>query len=945
MEQSDHSEVLGRDPELAVIQRFIEAVPDGPRGLVLEGSAGIGKTTLWQAAVAAGAHAGFRVLVTRAVESEATLSYMALVDLFDHVADDVQGSLPQPQQRAMDAALLRSDASIPDRRAMSLASLGLIRTLAGRQPVCIAIDDVQWLDPSSARVLFFVLRRLVDEPVGVVASRRLGSGVPSPRVDVAEALGHGRARELPVGPLTEEAIGRLLRERTEVELSRTVVLRVHAVTQGNPLFALEVGRAIAQSGWPADSGETLPVPEDLRRLLVTRIGRLPASSREALLEIACLTHATEELVLSAAADPAKARWGLAEAEAAKVIVRREGGRLWFTHPLFGSAVTSSASAGELRDVHARLAGQVADAEERARHLALAMLGPDRALAEELDLAARHARARGAPDAAAELSELAMDRTPGEDTEGLRRRRLDAAAYHFDAGDASLAAALLRRTAEELPAGTGRAEVLYRLSSMSWMDLERGVRAPLIQALPQAQGDPGLLAGIHTDLAWVDIYRGDVEAARAHGEAAEAFAAADGGNAIRADALATLSMARYLRGADVASAMSDAIALQDAAMKETSWTDASVYTTPRAMLGLQQMWAGDLEQARATLELELAEYERLGMYTLRQEVLCYLAELECRAGRWAIGGAHAAEAAEAIAESGLTASWNHVVRFNQALAASYLGQVDEARGLATEGLELARANDDAFNGAWNGAVLGFLELSVGRFEDAARHLEPVAAYLDRLDAAEPGVIPCVPDQVEALVSLGRVDDARAVLERFMDKARAKDRPWGLAAAHRCMATVSAADGDVDTARAALDKAMKQHARTSQPFETARTLMTRGIVERRARQKRSARKALEEAVHIFDDLGAPLWAARAREELVRVGGDGRSPSFLTPTEERVIELVAEGRTNREVADALFISVKTVEANLTRIFHKLDVRSRADLIRLQAGTARSSAHPRYT
>lgn len=201
----------------------------------------------------------------------------------------------------------------------------------------------------------------------------------------------------------------------------------------------------------------------------------------------------------------------------------------------------------------------------------------------------------------------------------------------------------------------------------------------------------------------------------------------------------------------------------------------VYTTPRSILGLQLMWSGELAEARTALEFELAEYERLGMYTVRQEVLCYLAELECRAGRYRPSAGYAADAAENIVESGVTATQTHVVRFNQALAATYLGQVEEARRLGTEGLELARANDDAFNAAWNGAVLGFLELSLGQSEAAHGYLEPVVAYVDRMDAAEPGIIPSIPDDIEALIALGRLDEAGATLQRFARAAEGSGRP--------------------------------------------------------------------------------------------------------------------------------------------------------------------------
>jgi DNA-binding CsgD family transcriptional regulator len=716
-------------------------------------------------------------------------------------------------------------------------------------------------------------------------------------------------------------------------------VRIHKVTGGNALFALEIARAISDRSTAAQPGEQLPVPEDLRRLLAARVAGLPATAEEPLLVIACLTKPTVDLVVSVADEPDAAREGLAAAEAANVVTA-EHGRLRFSHPLLGSAVSSRASAAELRDVHRKLALQVTDLEERARHLALATEGPAADVAAELDRAARHARARGAPDAAAELSMLALDRTPPGDHDARRQRRLDTADYRFDAGDAPLATELLRLAAEETPHGVARAEILYRLSSMSWMNLERGVRAPLLEALSEAEGDAALLAGIRLDLAWVDIYQGDLDAALAHARASVDHATASDDGATNADALASRSMVEFLRGADVTLQMQDAIALQDAAMEHTSWTEVSVYTTPRSILGLQLMWAGELEAARGVLEHELAEYERLGMYTLRQEVLCYLAELACRAGRFDVAAAYAAEAAETVEESGMAASQTHVVRFNQALAASYLGEVDEARRLATEGLALARENDDAFNGAWNAAVLGSLELSLGRFDQVHQHLAPVLAYLDRMDPAEPGVIPCVPDAIEALIALGELDAARDALKPFAEKGRAKDRPWAVAAAHRCEGALAAAEGDIGSARQALERATAQHVRASQPFEAARTAMVRGVVERRAKQKRAARDFLRDALDTFEALGARSWAARAEAELARAGGDRNAEAALTPTEERVAQLVAEGKTNREVADALFVSVKTVESNLTRIFHKLGIRSRADLIRRAAHPEQADA-----
>jgi DNA-binding CsgD family transcriptional regulator len=922
--------ILGRDAELVELRRFVESVSEGSCALVLQGTAGIGKTTLWVAGLTAARDHGCRVLATRAAQSEARLSYTALVDLLDDVSDDALAELPVPQRRALETALLRAGAegAAPDQRAVSLATVGVLKALGASGPVVIAVDDVQWLDTPSARVLSFAARRLGDSRVGVMVSLRLGADSTGDPLSLERAVPPKDLFRLEIGPLGEEVLGRLLRERTGADLPRPLVQRLHRVSRGNPFFALEMARAVAAAGSRVRPGELPPVPEDLDALLQARIRKLPSSARDPLLAVAAATRPTEELVLASAVRRELARAGLAAAEKAGVIEHVDE-RIRFTHPLLGSAVYAAASPDQKRDLHRRLAEVVPDPEEAARHLALAATKPDPDVARALDDAAHHSRARGAPDAAAELSELARQLTPVEDEEAMRRRSLGAAEYHFDAGDAPRAIALLQEAAETSPPGHGRAEILYRLSSMSWMNLERGVRAPLEQALPEASEDPELLTGIHVDLTWVAIYLGDLSAASEHSEKAIEHASAVTDPSTRSDALATLGMVEFLNGGSSQDLMSEAVELQDLAMNTVSWTEGSVYTTPRSILGLQLMWQGELDAARDLFLHELSQYERLAMYTVRQEVLCYLAELECRAGRWELAAGYAAEAAETVAESGKTATQTHVVRFNQALAAAHLGDVDTARRQAEEGVRYALQNDDLFNLSWNRAVLGFLELSRSNNEQAHEHLQPVVAFLDRMGPAGPGVIPCIPDDIEALISLGRLDEAEALLLSLEDRGRALDRPWVRAVGARCRGLLTAALGDIPAAIASLEQALVEHERVPQPFELARTLLVKGEVERRAKQRRRARSSIERSLEIFDDLGARLWVERARADLARVGG-GPAQAELTPTEQRVASLVAEGKTNREVAAELFVTLKTVEANLSRVFHKMGVRSRAELIR---------------
>ena len=927
MEEPVHG-ILGRDAELAEVQSFIGSAPGGPSALLLEGTAGIGKTTLWRAGVAFARARGHRVLSCRAAESEARLSYAALGDLFDFELPD----LPAPQQRALDAALLRAEVegAPPDQRAVAVASLGVLRALAASTPVIIAIDDVQWLDVPSARVLAFVVRRLEDAPIRILVALRVGSG--------GDPLALGQAGSAPslhrvaIGPLREEAMTRLLRDRTGGDLTHPILLRLHRISEGNPFFALEIARALTGQGVRPAPGEPLPVPEDLQVLLGARLAALPSSAADGLLVVAAAARPAEDLVVAAAAQSNRASAGIRRAEKAGIL-QRAGGRIGFTHPLLGSTVYAAATPQARRSAHRRLADLAVDPEERARHLALAASGPHHHVARALEEAGRHARARGAPDAAAELLELARKLTPPEDSAGLLRRSVQAAEYHFDAGDATRATALLEEAIATVRPGGDRAHILFRLASISWLDMRR-VQGLSEQALQEAGDDAAIRAAILEHLAWVGIYRGDLAFAAEHASASRQWARRIADPAIRADSLSTFAMVEFLMGQPAQDLMAEAVQLEDLAMREGPGSQTTVFTASRTCHGLQLLWAGELDAAREVLHQELSEYERLGRYVVRDELLCYLAEVECRAGNWKAAARHAREAYEIDVDSGRVLGQGHML-FPKALVAALTGDVDAARSDAEEGLRQCLRNEDLLDVSCNRAVLGFLELSLSNPTAAMERLEPVLAFLDELGSSEPGVIPCVPDAIEALVSLGRLDEAEGLLDRLERQGRTLDRPWAIATAARGRGMLSAARGDLSAARSALEQALVEHRRVPQPFELARTLLVKGEVERRAKQKRAARSPLEQALSIFQTLGAPLWAQRAQDDLARVGGAVLPSSELTPTEQRIAQLVGEGRKNREVADALFISVKTVEANLSRIFHKLGVRSRTELTRRIAAT----------
>jgi DNA-binding CsgD family transcriptional regulator len=259
----------------------------------------------------------------------------------------------------------------------------------------------------------------------------------------------------------------------------------------------------------------------------------------------------------------------------------------------------------------------------------------------------------------------------------------------------------------------------------------------------------------------------------------------------------------------------------------------------------------------------------------------------------------------------------------------------ARTLATEGLRLAESHEDRIHVLANGSALGFLELSLGNPAGAHEHLGPLVQLAERMGLEEPGIFPFLPDEIESLISLGDLDGAETLLERFEDQATARDRALALAGAARSRGLLSAARGELDGAITSVEEALDHLRGVPQPFERARTLLVKGQIQRRQKRKRPARETLDEALELFVDLGGPLWAEKARSEIDRIGGRPPPPTGLTPTEMQIADLVGQGMTNREVAAALFISEHTVRGNLKRIYGKLDVRSRTELAALLAGS----------
>ena len=460
------AELIGRQDELALLEEFLDGVPAGPCALLVRGEAGIGKTTLWQAGLGAARLRSQRVLSCRPAGSEAQLSFAALGDLLDGVLEEALPGLPAPQRRALKVALLLEEAegAPPDPRALALAFLAVLRSLAETAPVIVAVDDTQWLDRPSAASLEFVARRLREEPVGLVLAQRT-EGTGEAPLGLERALPAERLRHLTVGPLSLEALHRLLRARLGTTYSRPTLLRLAETSGGNPFYALEIARALLRSGIEPTLGAALPVPPSLGELVWDRLAHLPARTREALLAASAQPQSTVASVAAALGARAGTSRVLARAVEAGVIAI-EADRVRFTHPLLASVLYSGTPPEQRRRLHRRLAEVVGDPEESARHLALAIEGPDARVASALDEAAVRARARGAPEAAAELSELARRLTPSERAGDARRRTMQAAEYQLQAGDTARARILLEESVEASAHGHDRSEALFHLAEIT-----------------------------------------------------------------------------------------------------------------------------------------------------------------------------------------------------------------------------------------------------------------------------------------------------------------------------------------------------------------------------------------------------------------------------------------------------------------------------------------------
>jgi DNA-binding CsgD family transcriptional regulator len=907
--------LVGREPELGAAGEFLAGLRAGPRGLVIEGEAGIGKTAVWRAALAEAEASGCRVLQCVAEQAEARLSFVGLTDLAADVADELLPALPAPQREALEVVLLRGAGRAPDPKAVGM---GLRSLLVEAAPVVVAIDDAQWLDPGTARALAFAIRRLAGHRVGILATLRV-PGADALGLERALGTGFTRAR---VGPLGEAALRALIERRLGFAYTRPALLRIAQLSGGNPLFALEIARALGPAPALA-AGAALPVPDSLRELVAGRVGALGRPARAALLAAAALSHPTVELVELAACPQ-----GLVEAEESGLLAL-EGGRLQFAHPLYASAVYAAAASGRRRALHARLAELVADPEECARHRALAATGPDEDVAAALAAAAAVARARGAWETAGELLEQARALTPPERPEAARERGVRAAEHHIHAGDRPRARELLEALLADAPPGTTRADTLRLLAEIRYHEDGFAEAATLLEEARRQAEDPALLVSIELNLCYVRAnHLSDYAGARPHADRAHGHAARAGDRGLLAEALCTRAVIDFLTGRGVDwNAVTRSLELEDPDRM------VPVHLRPSANAACLKLWAGRHDEARTELYALREAAAVSGDESDLAYTLCWLAWLETLSGDFAAAGALAADAAVRAAAAGSEFNRGWALALS-AVVAAHRGEAEAVRADAAAAAKICERFQAPNPMLWATAALGLLELSLGDTAAAWAALAPIVERLEAEGIGEPLVV--LPYALEALIALGELERAERLLAGFERRARELDRVWALATSARCRGLLLAAQGDLDGALAALERALAAHGRLDLPFELARTLLVQGQLLRRRRQKKAAHDALERALTRFDRMGAELWAQRARDELGRLTRRSRGPGELTQAERRVTDLAARGLANKEIAQELFVTVHTVEVHLSRAYAKLGVRSRAQLV---AATVRAS------
>ena len=916
--------MIGREIECARVDELLERARLGRSGaLAIRGEAGIGKTALLDYAV--GRADGMLVVRALGVESEAELEFSALLEICRpllHLLDQI----PVGQAGALRTALGLAVASAYDRFLIGAACLSLLAAAAEAGPVAVVIDDAQWLDRASADAILFAARRLEADAVCILFAVREGEE----RTFRAPGIG-----SLRIGGLDREAAADLLARDAGSLIVPDVSDRLWRATGGNPLAMLELPSNLSarQLAGREPLEEPLPTGTNVERAFAQRARALPADSQRALVvaaaavtdEITAISAAVEQLGVQAAAVEA--------AEDAGLITLR-GGRIVFRHPLVRSAVYQAAVPSERRMAHRALAASIprdVQPEQRAWHLAAAALGTDEDVASALAVAAEHALGRAGYAAAAAALERAARLTPQDDRR--RRRLVSAANACWVAGYSETARALLEEALEGCSDPHLRADALHLLGKIEYHEgPPMPAHARLVEAAHLVEElDPPKAVEILSDAVEACVYAAEPAPAAMVARRARALSPRDGSYA---DFMAEANLAEslfYGGHADSGATMFERVL---AILDDSEELQRDPRLVSRAAIGLCWLERGVEAHETALRAAALArEQSAIGALPHALMVVTWASK---RVGRWQEALASGSEGVALAREMDQTTIMIDCLG-ELTLIEAYRGEEDVCRGHCDEVQAISTKLGLGNRARFNDCVLGLLDLGLGRLDEAAARFEACAAWLEELDVHAVEAVP-IPDLVETYVRLGRTDDARAALARLRTGASPR---FAEVVAARCAALVAGENDFEDHFRRALDL----HPPDDDVLGRARTQLCFGERLRRGGRRIEARAQLRAALETFERLGAGPWEERARGEL-RVSGERlrrREPheaEQLTPQELQIALQVADGKSNKDVGAALFLSHKTIEFHLGRVYRKLDINSRAELIRRFAADASRSA-----
>jgi DNA-binding CsgD family transcriptional regulator len=910
--------LVGRELQRGLIDELIERARTGAAStVVLSGDPGIGKTALLEYAVE---RAGDMTVVRAlGLETEAELEFSALHELCRPLLD-LLDEIPDRQAEALRGALGLAPVEIADRFMIGAATLSLLGAAAERQPLLVVVDDAQWLDRSSADALIFATRRLEADRVCALFACRAGEertfAVPGtqsvvipglPKEEAAELIGADRA-------------------------APAVVERLVEATQGNPLALTELSRLLSEDQLAGRKPLPDPIPAGttVERALMTRVEALPEGTRRALTLASCSASMQVDVVMLALSAEGLDATALEGAEDAGLLVV-DGDRLEFRHPLVRSAIYHAVPPSTRRAAHRAFADALADVdrpEERAWHLAAAALGPDEQIAATLEATARAAIKRSGYTAAATAFERAADLTPDDET---RLRRLyEAARAAWEGGRTEFALQLLREPLERCTEPRLRARVLHlrylieRLSG-SVVEALESLRAA---AELVAEIDPEQAVAILLDAGEAAVYGADREAALDAATRARELAPEDGG---AEDIHAELVLGEALLYADRAREGNARITRAAGLLEQHETLRDDPRMVARLAFDLTTADRGPEARLAAARAVSLAREQ--GATSALSYALDANAWNDLHAGRWREAYAAASEAASLARETGQANTLVYVL-CELAWIEAGRGQEEACRQHAAEALELAHANRLRFAVMFATMALALLDLGYGRLEQAVTGLRSIDQTAREVVGTSPDQFPWA-DLCEALIRLDRVQEAREALNtpaRFPVVAR---EVWAAAVMRRCAGLLANEDAFV----AHFEKALELNRQSDDAFQTARTHLCYGERLRRCGRRVEARDQLRCALTLFDRLEARPWYERTQRELQASGETLRhrepwQAEELTPQEQQIALQVVEGKTNKEVGAALFLSPKTVEYHLTHVYRKLDLHSRAELIRLFAG-----------